>query len=89
MLEIAVSISYALLAGSLVLIFFRLTTGPTFPDRIMALDFISAIVMCFIGVYAISSGVSDFIDVAVVVALMGFLGSVGFARFVEQEGDEQ
>lgn len=89
MLQIAVIISFALLTGALILTFFRIAGGPTFPDRVLTLDLLSAIVIGFIGIYAISSGVTDFIDVAMVMALMGFLGTVGFARFIEYGGNEK
>lgn len=89
MLQIAVIISFALLAGALILCFFRLAAGPSFPDRVMTLDLIVAVAIGLIGVYAVSSGVSDFVDVALVISLMGFLGTVAFSRFIEYGGNEK
>lgn len=89
MLEIAITISFLLLSAALVLSFIRLALGPTFPDRVMTLDLIVAVVLGFIGVYSLSSRVSDFLDMAMVISLMGFLGTVAFSRFIQHGRNEK
>jgi len=79
---------YLLLTVALILGFIRLAKGPTLPDRVVALELIASIVMAMILVYAIQTNTSDFIDVALVLALTGFLAAVGFARFLERGGSK-
>jgi multicomponent Na+:H+ antiporter subunit F len=52
----------------------------------VALELFSTTVVGLVGVYAIQSGVSSFLDAAIVIALMGFLAAIGFARFLERGG---
>lgn len=67
-----------------VLAFARLVCGPSLPDRVVALDLIATLVMGIIATYAIAAGLPVFLDVAIVVALIAFLGTVAFAHYVEK-----
>lgn len=74
----------ATLAAALVTAFIRLVRGPYLPDRVVALDLISVIVMAFICVYAVRLNQPNFLDVAIVMALLTFLGTVAFAYYLER-----
>ena len=86
MLSTIITFTFAVLMASLLLTFARLVQGPTLPDRVVALELIAAIVVGMIGTYSIASGVPQFLDVAIVMALMAFLAAVGFARYMEKGG---
>lgn len=60
----------------------RVISGPTLPDRIVALDMLVAIAIGFIAVVAIRTGFTLYIDVAITLGLVGFLATVAFARFL-------
>jgi multicomponent Na+:H+ antiporter subunit F len=75
---------YIALCLSLLLAFIRLLKGPTLPDRVVALDLIAYIVICFIATYTIATGKEAFLDAAIVLALIAFLGTTAFARYVQQ-----
>ena len=77
---------YLLLSISLLLAFVRLSKGPSLPDRVVALELIASIVVGMIGVHAIDTGVSAYLDIAIVLALTAFLAAVGFARFIQVRG---
>lgn len=64
----------------------RLIRGPSLPDRIVALDTLLVVVVCGIAVQAAGTGSGVFLDVLVVVALLGFLGTALVARFIERRG---
>ncbi|WP_416139721.1 monovalent cation/H+ antiporter complex subunit F [Halomonas sp. HK25] len=85
-MDTVILISQVIMSLGLVLAFVRVVRGPSLPDRVVALELFSTIVVGLVGVYAISSGVSSFIDAAIVIALMGFLAAIGFARFLERGG---
>lgn len=85
-LEGITAIAFAILMASLILTVVRLIQGPTLPDRVVALELIAAIVVGVIGTYSVATAVPDFLDVAIVMALMAFLAAIGFARFLEEGG---
>jgi multicomponent Na+:H+ antiporter subunit F len=78
------SIALVLLSSALFLGFYRLARGPSLPDRVVALDLIGTISVGFIGVYSIMTNQPVFMDVAIVLALIAFLGTVAFARYLEK-----
>ncbi len=75
---------FALLILSMFLAFFRLVLGPSLPDRIVALDLIAITSVGLIGVYAVSTDQPIYIDEAMVLALIAFLGTTAFAHFIEK-----
>ena len=86
MSELVITLTFAMLMAALILSFVRLAMGPSLPDRVVALELISAIVVGIIATYTVATGVSSFLDVAIVMALMAFLAAIGFARFLEEGG---
>ncbi|ATH76113.1 MULTISPECIES: monovalent cation/H+ antiporter complex subunit F [Halomonadaceae] len=85
-MDTVILISQVLMGCALILTFVRVVRGPSLPDRVVALELFSTTVVGLVGVYAIQSGVSSFLDAAIVIALMGFLAAIGFARFLERGG---
>jgi len=69
---------------ALVLAFVRLVRGPTLSDRVIALDLTGTVGMGMIAVYAIARDLPVLLDVAIVLALISFLGTVAFARYLER-----
>lgn len=78
------NVVYAMLTMALLLAFVRLTRGPSLPDRVVALELITVVTVGFIAAYAIDVDQRVFLDAAIVVALISFLGTVAFARYVER-----
>lgn len=83
-LATAVDLSFILVMLGVVFAFVRLVIGPTLSDRVVALDMMTVLLVSFCGLYAILSDDTAFIDVAIVLALVGFLATVALARFVER-----
>lgn len=81
-----IELVYLLLSLSLLLAFIRLTKGPSLPDRVVALELIASIVAGMIGVHAIDTGISAYLDIAIVLAITAFLAAIGFARFIQVRG---
>lgn len=64
----------------------RAVTGPSLADRVVAVD---GLVMTIVGAILTSSirtGTTLFLDVALVVAVIGFVGATAGARFIERRG---
>ena len=86
MLSVSINVVYFMLSLALLFAFIHLTRGPSLPDRVVALELITSIVVGYVGVHAIETGVASLLDVAIVIALTAFLAAIGFARFVERGG---
>lgn len=64
----------------------RLVRGPSVPDRIVSLDVLVQIVVAGIAVAAAVTRDGTYLAVLVAVSLLGFVGTVTVARFVERRG---
>lgn len=81
-LEWSINIAYVALVISFALTVLRLLRGPTPADRVVALDMLALLGIGLIGVFSISTGEYAFLDVAIALALVGFLATVAFARYI-------
>lgn len=89
LLDLVLTLVYAMLLLALCLAFIRLVRGPSLPDRVVALDLVTVITVGFVSAFAIDQNQRVFFDAALVVALIAFLGTVAFAQFLERRaGDE-
>lgn len=77
----------SVLAVLTALVTIRLILGPTVWDRLLALNMIFSKMTVAIVVLAILTGRSFYLDVALVYAVLGFVGMVLIARFIERRGD--
>ena len=87
-LTFAVNASFLMVVLALFLAFIRLIKGPSLSDRVIALDMMTITIMAFCGVFAIFSEDQAFLDVAVVLALIGFLTTLSLARFAERRAQQ-
>ena len=83
LIDLAVSITIVGLLISGLLSFVRLIRGPTHADRVIALDLIGFVTISFIAVITLRTGHTAFLDIAITLALVLFLGTVAFARFMK------
>ena len=83
-LDWAISISFVMVMLSLAVAFIRLAKGPTLADRVVALDMMTVSIIAVCGVAAVATGVYALLDVALVLALVGFLATVALARYAER-----
>ena len=66
---------------ALSLVGLRLIRGPTFADRMISADTIANILVLFIVYYSVMSNPA-YIDIAIVIMLLSFLGTIAVARYV-------
>jgi multicomponent Na+:H+ antiporter subunit F len=79
-----VDLVLGMLSIAMLLCFLRLVRGPSLPDRVVAFELMTAVVVGIIATYAIRSRQPLFLDAASVLALISFLGTVAFARYIEK-----
>ena len=82
--DLALYVVLPLLSIAVLMAFVRLVRGPSLPDRVVALDLISTRSIAIIATYAIGQDQPVLLDVAIVLALLAFLGTVAFARYLEK-----
>ena len=73
-----------ILAVSIVLAFWRFLKGPNISDRVVALDLLITIGIGVIEVYSIVSNQPTFLDIAMILALIAFLGTAAFSYYLEK-----
>ena len=66
---------------------YRLVRGPTVADRVVALDVLGFLTLCLLGVLAITTRRAELLSVALVAGLILFLGTAGFAVYLERKGE--
>ena len=82
----ATLISLVLLGLALLVSLVRIVLGPTLSDRILALDLLTVVAMGFVGAIAVRTGLWLYLDIAIALALLGFLATVALARYILLRG---
>ena len=63
---------------------YRLVKGPSTSDRVIALDTIGVLLICVVGLYSIVVGTTFFLEIILLVAILSFIGTVAFSKFIEK-----
>ncbi len=82
LLDIALLIAFAALAIGQILSMVRLVLGPSYGDRILALDTMVINALGLVVVLGIQQGVQIYFEVTLLIAMLGFVSTVALARFL-------
>jgi multicomponent K+:H+ antiporter subunit F len=82
MLATAITIAYAMIGIALLLTLWRLLRGPGLPDRIMALDTLYINTVALLVLIGIRRGSALYFEAALLIALIGFIGTVALCKYV-------
>jgi multicomponent K+:H+ antiporter subunit F len=82
MLDISIKIAFAAIAISMLLTMYRLIKGPSVPDRILALDTLYVNAVALLVMFGIQDRTSIYFEAALLIALMGFVGTVALSRYL-------
>jgi multicomponent Na+:H+ antiporter subunit F len=75
---------FVLLAGASALLgFYRLLAGPTHTDRVVGLDILFCVAIVLSLLAAWTSGRTVYLDVAIGLALAGFVATLSWARLIQ------
>tara|TARA_E500000178_G_C16919909_1_gene706719 strand:+ start:716 stop:1009 length:294 start_codon:yes stop_codon:yes gene_type:complete len=66
---------------AMVLVLFRLYKGPTLYDRVLALNAFGTHTVLMIGILGFLTGRPDFLDIAILYALINFIGTIAILKF--------
>jgi multicomponent Na+:H+ antiporter subunit F len=83
-IEGPIAVILLVIALAMVIAFVRLVIGPTLPDRVVALDMVSTLSVGIIAASAVAFDEPALLQPALVVALLAFVGTVAFARYLER-----
>ncbi len=78
-------VTLGILVASIFVALIRLILGPSLPDRVVALDLISTLVIGIVAVDIVLSGQVVLLSVVMVLALVSFLGTIAFAHYLERK----
>lgn len=65
--------------------FVRMILGPSLPDRVVALDLLTNLLMAAIALFSLYKNQPIYLDIVVALALVMFLSSTMYARYLERE----
>jgi multicomponent K+:H+ antiporter subunit F len=82
MLNAAIPIALAMLLLGMALNLWRLVRGPSAPDRILALDTLAINTIALVMLIGISLGSAVNFEAALLIAMMGFVGTVALCKFL-------
>jgi multicomponent K+:H+ antiporter subunit F len=82
MLNTALQIAFALVSLAFLLSFWRLLKGPDAPDRILALDTLYVNTLALLVLLGIYRGSALYFEAALLIAMMGFVGTVALCKYL-------
>ncbi|MEX0606223.1 MAG: K+/H+ antiporter subunit F [Marinobacter sp.] len=84
MIAFALSFTIALISLAVVLNIYRVVKGPDAPDRILALDTLYINAIALIILFGIALGTRLYLEAALLIAVMGFVGTVALAKYLKR-----
>lgn len=84
MMETILTIALILFGLSIAITFIRILLGPTFPDRVIAMDVIGVNLISAIAIVSIIFSTKAFYDVILVLGILAFISTVSFSKFLER-----
>ena len=81
-IQTGADIALAMLALAMLLCLFRLLRGPSIADRVLALDTLYINSLAGLMVAGVRLDDPTFFDAAIVIGLLGFIGTVAFAKYL-------
>ncbi|MCR9114060.1 MAG: K+/H+ antiporter subunit F [Rhodobacteraceae bacterium] len=82
MIEIALLFAFGCYSLGLLFNLWRITRGPDAADRILALDTMVINVIALLILYGIREGTSVYYEASMLVAMVGFVSTVAYCRFI-------
>lgn len=81
-MSMVISIAFALVSAAAALSFWRLLRGPSAPDRILALDTLYINTIALLVLLGIHLGSALYFEAVLLIALMGFVGTVALCKYL-------
>ena len=82
MIAIATIIAFATIGGAMLLTLYRLLVGPDMPSRVLALDTLAINAIALVVLAGIYYGTEIYFEVALLFAMVGFLTTVAYCKYM-------
>lgn len=81
-LDLAIQMAFAMIALAMVLSLYRMVRGPDATDRILALDTLYINTIALLVLLGINTSNSAYFESALLIAIMGFVGTVALSKYL-------
>lgn len=76
-------LAWYIILASAILVIVRFLSGPTFADRMIALDVLGQIMILFFVFWAIENSAPMYLDIALTFSLLLFIGTVAVSKWIK------
>ncbi|MEM0899280.1 MAG: monovalent cation/H+ antiporter complex subunit F [Pseudomonadota bacterium] len=80
-----ITVMIVVIVGALVAASIKVVSGPSYADRFIAVDMLTALAIAICALTALASGRDEFLDVAFGFSLIAFVATVAFGAFLEKK----
>jgi len=84
MIAIILQIGMAVCLLAALLCLYRVVFGPTFPDRVVAIDMLILVLIALLTIFGLYENATVYVDAAVSLAVLSFVGTIALARYFER-----
>ena len=77
-------ISLLIIVLSIIGLLIRIIIGPSTPDRLIALDAIGVVIISATALLSVLFGTGFFMEIILLIAIMSFIGTIAFSKFIEK-----
>ena len=84
MIEIILITSLILFGIAIAITFIRVILGPTFSDRVIAMDVIGVNLISAIAIVSILFQTKAFLEVILILGILAFISTIAFSKFLER-----
>ncbi|WP_414048167.1 monovalent cation/H+ antiporter complex subunit F [Macrococcus equi] len=69
---------------SIMIVMYRVIVGPSLPDRIVAFDSISAMIMSSVSILCLIMDTTLFLEAILIIGVLSFISTIATSRFIER-----
>ncbi len=84
MFETLITISLIFISLSILGTLYRLFWGPSMPDRVIAVDSVGINIIGLVAIVSVMLNTQAFLEVILLIGILGFIGTISFAKFLER-----
>lgn len=84
MIETILTISLILFGVAIAITFVRIILGPSFPDRVIAMDVIGVNLISSMAILSLLFETKAFLEVILILGILAFISTIAFSKFLER-----
>ena len=87
--EVFLYVAIVVMMVCIFLCLYRISRGPSAPDRTVGIDILGVILLSFCAIMAVIAKRDFYITLAIAWALLAFIGTVGLSKYLEGRGFDE